>query len=156
MAKQKLSYFEEKRIQYADPNFFNNDKNIIDMKQQMKRIIQDIKYNNIKQEDYIYFTNSKILLACIDACWQNYLSALAEYNAINYYINNGLYTTAIPQIATKFDEASRASTIAIKLSNKVFVWQHCYKVFHSIYNGWANLDILSTIQNFSSNQLTSI
>lgn len=156
MAKQKLSYFEEKRLQYSDPNFFNREQNIIDLKQQMKRIVQDIKFNNIKQEDFIYFTNNKILLACIDACWQNYLSALAEYNAINYYLTNNIYSINVPQIAPKLDEASRASTIAIKLADKLFVWQHCYKVFHDIYNGFAGLDALSSIQNFDNNQLLAI
>ena len=154
MARKKISYFEEKRLQYSDPNFYNKDQGIIDLKQQMRRILQDIKYDNIKQEDYVYFTNNKILLACIDACWQNYLSALSEYNAINYYIINGIYSVSVPQIATKMDEASRASNIAIKLSNKVFVWQHCYKIFISIYNG-AGLELLQTIKNFESNQLAS-
>ena len=156
MAKQRLSYFEEKRMQYSDPNFFNRDQNIIDLKQQMKRIIQDIKFNNIKQEDYVYFTNNKILLACIDACWQNYLSALAEYNAINYYISNDIYSVSTPQIASKMDEASRASAVAIRLSNKMLVWQHCYVVFRDIYNGWAGLEILQSIQNFDNNHLSAI
>ena len=62
MAKQRSSFFEEKRM--FDPNFIRSKDCANDVKTNIRRIIKDVYFDMISDEDYVYFKNPIILSSC--------------------------------------------------------------------------------------------
>lgn len=85
----RLSYFSEKRGQNNDPNFFNR-VGLDDIKKNVRRIIKDIRFELIQDQDYIYFTNPQIIQACISEAQDSYATSVSISNALNFYISECL------------------------------------------------------------------
>ena len=82
----RLSYFAEKRGQNNDPNFFNRVP-LDEIRKNVKRIIKDIKFDMIQDQDFNYFHNPQIIQACIAEAQENYTSCVTICNSLNFYIN---------------------------------------------------------------------
>lgn len=85
----RSSYFAEKRGQNNDPNFFNRIP-LDEIRKNVRRIIKDIRFDMIQEQDYNYFHNSQILQACISEAQQSYTSCVTICNSLNFYINECL------------------------------------------------------------------
>ena len=142
MARQ--SFFAEKRSQSNNPNFFNN-MTIDDIRKNVKRIIRDIKYDNIVEQDYIYFTNERVLSACISESFAQYQSASVLVNALNYYVNDGLSSGFTPYRSTDIhEERARANTEQLIQNERCQIWLYLYQLFDAIRRGQ---EVMSTLKN---------
>lgn len=146
MARQ--SYFAEMRSIKNDPNFFNR-MSIDEIRRSVKRIIRDIKSNNIIDQDYLYFSNKNVISACLHESYVQWYSAGVVVNALNYYINDGLNSGYKPFKNTDIRvEMTKASNEQIKQNNRCYVWMSIYGLFYSIY--YNNAEIISTLKNIQN------
>lgn len=134
MAKQ--SYFAEMRSTNNNPNFFKNMK-IEDLRRSVKRIIKDIKYDNIVETDYSYFLNENIMEACLQESLAQWKSANTLTNALNFYVNDYLRVGYMPY--KNFDmtqEMAIAASEQNKQNEKASMWSIIYYIFKAIrYDG---------------------
>ena len=132
--KKKKSFFAEQRESNTNPNFFNNmDSNLI--RNNVKRIIRDISDDIIIPEDQIYFTNAKVLNACIQESYENFQSCQTLRHALTAYrtiiLPNGMVT---PDVDINQDYILTATELS-KISAKENVWATAYKIFVDISRG---------------------
>lgn len=140
MAKQ--SFFAERRSTNNNPNFFNH-MSVEEIQKSVKRIIKDIKFDNIQETDYHYFINNKVLTACITESYSQYKTAAVTLNALNYYIDKELKMgfNNIPGIS---DTLACASNEQMKQNLKYHIWGQIYNLFLSIQQG---AEVISTLKN---------
>jgi hypothetical protein len=142
MARQ--SFFAEKRSANNNPNFFNN-MSVDEIRKSVKRIIRDIKFDNIAEQDYLYFTNEKVLSACLTESYVQYQTASVLVNALNYYIQDGLISGFVPYRTTDINqERALATNEQTKQNDRCYNWLQLYQMFNAIYNG---ADVISTLKN---------
>lgn len=127
------SYFGEMRSGYSNPNFFNGIA-VEQIKRNVKRIIKDIKYDNIELMDYIYFTNPKVINCCIEeAAYQMSISHTLR-NALFVYLNNYLipHNIGAHQNLNIMDEIKSASDLEPIQGTKYYHWQYIYQMMITI------------------------
>lgn len=141
MARKGLSYFSEERGRNNNPNFFVNMRDE-DIRRQVKRIVRDIKNGIIEEQDLVYFTQDKIISACITESWQQWRSSETIKNALMYYVNVPLAQNSgmVNPNINIWDERVNASNELGKLTNKSNLWKICYQTFIDISNG-ANIEM---------------
>lgn len=133
MAKQ--SFFAEKRSSNNNPNFFNF-MSIDEIRKSVKRIIRDVKFDNIQDQDYVYFTNAKVISACLEEAKNQWLSASVLVNALNYYINDGLSIGYLPHKNMDIGmERSAAANEQLRQNSRCYMWMEIYRMFDAIFNG---------------------
>jgi len=133
--QQQASYFDERRHRYADPNFYNRSDIVADISRNAKRIIRDIRFGNISEEDYIYFTQTNIINTLIQIAENGYKSSVTELNALNFYINYGIRNRMVPVWVDINEEISLAANSQITLNNRVNIWGTLMNLFYNVRNG---------------------
>ena len=138
----RLSYFAEKRGQNNDPNFFNRIP-LDEIRKNVKRIIKDIRFDMIQEQDYNYFHSSQIIQACIAEAQENYISSVTICNSLNFYINEclnkGIKTFPSSNI---MEDRLYASREQIKQNMRAKYWNDILQMFIAISYG---ADIVSTL-----------
>lgn len=138
----RLSYFAEKRGQINDPNFFNRIA-LDEIRKNVKRIIKDIRFDMIQEQDYNYFYNNQILQACIAEAQENYTTCVVICNSLNFYINECLNKSIKPFPSTNImEERIYASNEQIKQNMRAKHWYSILQMFIAISYG---ADIISTL-----------
>lgn len=135
MARNNMSYFAEERSRNNNPNFFNNMK-LQDLKNKVKRIVKDIKNQNIIDTDLIYFTNNNVLSALLEVSYVNWTTNLTILNGMNYYFNNALIYEVTPPGNSLRQEKVNTSNIITTATNKAMLWRTCYEAFENIRMGY--------------------
>lgn len=138
----RLSYFAERRGQNTDPNFFNRTS-IDELRKNVKRIIKDIKFDMILEQDYVYFRNPQILQACITEAQDNYATCLVICNSLNFYINECL-NKGIKMLPSSniMEERIYASKELTTQTMRVNHWYSILQMFTAISYG---ADIITTL-----------
>lgn len=144
----KQSFFAEKRSSNNNPNFFNF-MSIEEIRRNVKRIIKDIKFDNIQDNDYIYFNNPKVISACIQECKSQYESAKLIYDALNYYVSY-IYNQCPPS-AEKNKILFDASNARGEYNNRYATWQFLFDLFKYIDYGYDPKETLKQIQQANLN-----
>ena len=138
----RQSYFAEKRGQNNDPNFFNRIP-LDEIRKNVKRIIKDIRFDMIQEQDYNYFHSSQIIQACIAEAEANWSSSITICNSLNYYIYEGLNRGIKPFPSFNiFEERIRASNEQVAYNIRAKHWETILKMFIEISKG---ADIISTL-----------
>lgn len=131
---RKKSFFAEQRESNANPNFFNNMDPVL-IRNNVRRIIRDISDDLILPEDYIYFTNDKVINACIQEAYESFQSCQTLRHALTAYrtiiLPNNMVT---PDVDINLDYILTANELA-KISSKENIWATAYKIFSDISNG---------------------
>lgn len=143
----KLSYFAEVRIKNNNQNYFNTAP-INDIEKSVKRIIRDIIFDNITENDYQYFLNQRLLQVCIKVADTNYRKADIEARALMFYINEILNKNFSPFPSINMDEERN---MAIKsqtdMNIKAGYWKMILDVFHNISYGYDPIQQCTYIKN---------
>ena len=135
MARRSISYFAEERGRNKNPNFYINARDE-DLRRNVKRIIRDIKNNNIEEQDLVYFQNDKIISACITESFTQWRTAETIKNALMYYNNTFLITNNVPYPNCNiWEERIYTSNEMGKYANKANLWNIAYKTFVDISRG---------------------
>ena len=138
----RLSYFAEKRGQNNDPNFFNRIA-LDDIRKNVKRIVKDIKFDMIQEQDYMYFHSHQVLQACISEAQENYTSCVVTCNALNFYINECLNRGIKSFPSTNIsEERIHASNEQIKMNMRA---KHGYTILQMFIAISYGADIKSTL-----------
>jgi hypothetical protein len=152
----RLSYFAEKRERENNPNFFNQC-NISEIRKNVKRIIRDIKYGVIQEQDYTYFMNERILSACLHEANDQYVAATILVNALNYYINNGLNSGYKPYPNSNTIKERLDASEQQKLQNsRSYTWLNIYRMFEAIYYGAEIKSTLKPIEGISDKDIANL
>lgn len=140
MARQ--SYFAEKRGGNVDPNFFNRIA-LDEIRKNVKRIIKDIRFDMIQEQDYNYFYNPQIIQACIAEAQENYTSSVTICNSLNFYINECL-NKGIKSFPSSniMEERMYASNEQIRQNTRSKHWYNILQMFIAISYG---ADIVTTL-----------
>lgn len=148
----KTSFFAERRAQNNDPNFFDH-MSADELRKSVKRIVRDLKFDNIVHNDYVYFTNPKVLEACLSESYNQFKTAQTMMNALIYYINEPLKQGIVPNKSINVvDERITASNELSKQTTRCNVWLTLYQMFNSIYYNKAEVKTtLAPIQNMQFN-----
>lgn len=138
----RLSYFAEKRGQNNDPNFFNRMP-IDEIRKNVKRIIKDIRFDLIQEQDYNYFHSQQIVQACISEAQENYTSSMILCNSLNFYINECLNKgiKAFPS-SNILEERIYASKEQVVQNMRAKYWNDILNIFIAISYG---ADIQTTL-----------
>lgn len=133
--RQQLSYFAEEKKRSNDPNFFRKVSDE-DLRRQVKRIIKDIRFDKIEEQDYVYFSNEKILSACLYVTSTEYQTAAVIHESLQYYLNSVLGRNCDlsmqQSIALKRQIAANQCN---KMNTKHIIWRECYNVFYGMSVG---------------------
>lgn len=152
----RLSYFAEKRGQNNDPNFFNRIP-LDEIRKNVKRIIKDIRFDMIQEQDYIYFHNPQILQACIAEAQENYVSCMVVCNSLNFYINEslnkGIKTFPSSNI---MEERIYASKEQIIQNMRVKHWYTILNMFIAISYGADIVTTLAPIKMIDSRDISNL
>lgn len=152
----RQSYFAEKRGQNNNPNFFNFI-NIDELRKNVKRIVRDIKFGLIQEQDYTYFTNEKILSACLHESYDQYVAACTLVNSLNYYINNGLNGGYKPYPSSDvMSERINASNQQKIQNTRAYTWMNIYKIFNAIYYGAEIRSTLKAIEAIPNSDIANL
>ena len=143
----RVSYFAEMRTVKHNPSFYLNIKQE-ELDKNVKRIIRDIKYDNIEEQDYKYFQCESILNSCIRVAMQQNGLALATHRALTDYreklnssrtcFNNDAINTEMTYVDKK----------VMEYENKSSVWHTIYWCFYSIK--YCNAGIHTTLYNIKT------
>lgn len=146
MARQ--SYFAEMKYQNRNPMFFNNVKEQ-DLRNAVKRIIKDIKYDNIDYDDYAYFQNESVLNACIAESEYQWKHARIIECALSAYRNEYLYKgNAVYQTFDNTTELMHVGNELTRQTKKCNCWKTIFEAFYSIKYYHAGIhQALSVIKN---------
>ena len=154
MARQ--SYFAEKRGQNNDPNFFNRVP-LDEIRKNVKRIIKDIRFDMIQEQDYIYFHNPQIIQACIAEAQENYNSCMTICNSLNFYINEclnkGVKTFPSSNIMV---ERMYASEEQITQNMRAKHWYNILQMFIAISYGADIITTLMPIKMIDSRHISNL
>lgn len=130
MARQ-LSYFAEEKNR-SNPHFYTKMK-LIDLRRKVKRIIQDIHRGNIEDEDLIYFTNDKIISACLVESFEQWTMSYTIQKALMYYSSGPLANGQVAfQDTNIYDERANVANATAKISSKTSAWELIYRAFYDI------------------------
>ena len=130
MARQ--SFFAEMRSGKNDPNFFKNMK-MSELRKNVRRIIIDIKYDNISMIDYSYFQNETIIDACMQECMHQSDEVRATLNALNSYYNDLKNRRYVPYYNFDlFKEMTDVSEKIREFTDKYYLWYNLYTAFYCI------------------------
>lgn len=152
----RSSYFAEKRGQNNDPNFFNRVP-LDEIRKNVKRIIRDIRFDMIQEQDYIYFHNSQILQACIFEAQQNYITSATICNALNFYINECLNRGCKPFPSNSIvEERIRASNEQIIQNIRCKHWYNIWQMFLAISYGNDIILSLTPIKMIDSKDINNL
>ncbi len=152
---KKKSFFAEQRESNANPNFFNNmDQALI--RNNVRRIIRDVSDDIILPEDYMYFTNSKVINACIQEAYESFQSCQTLRHALTAYrtiiLPNGMVT---PDVDVSLDYVLTANELS-KISFKENIWATAYKIFNDINNGADPRSVLIYITRFPKQNIRAL
>ena len=133
MANQRQSYFAEKRE--SNPMYFNR-VTIDEIRKNVRRIIRDVKNNNITDQDMIYFRNTQVIQACLTESYESYIKASVTANAFNFYIHEGINkgVRLFPSIDLN-QERMTAATQQSDNNARANIWLQIYNMFVDINNG---------------------
>ena len=124
MARQ--SFFAEMRSGKNDPNFFKSMK-MSELRKNVKRIIIDIKYDNISMIDYSYFQNETIIDACMQECMHQSDKVRATLNALNSYYNDLKNRRYVPYYNFDlFKEMTDVSEKIREFTDKYYLWYNLF------------------------------
>ena len=130
MAKQ-LSYFAEEKSR-SNPHFYTKMK-LIDLRRKVKRIIQDIHRGNIEDEDLIYFTNDRIISACLVESYDQWTMSYTMQKALMYYRSGPLANGQVAfQDTDIYSERANVANAISKISSKTSAWELIYRSFYDI------------------------
>ena len=145
------SFFAEKRAQNNNPNFFNFMP-IQEIQKNVKRIIRDVKYDNIVDTDYNYFANRAIIDACVSEAKLQATAAAVTVHALNYYINEVLNNNIVPdKSVVLYEEKYTACNEQLKQYARAQVWTQVYQMFVAIRDFGAPPISIKQIQNMQFN-----
>ena len=132
--KGSESYFGEMRTGYSNPNFFNNIALDV-IRRNVKRIVKDIKYDNISDMDYIYFNNERVMSACLEESYNQMRIAHTLNNALHVYLNSFLVhgMGAYPNMDIN-EEIASISRIKPIQDARHMIWCDIYNRFNYIRN----------------------
>ena len=154
MARQ--SYFAEKRGQNNDPNFFNR-VSLDEIRKNVKRIIKDIRFDMIQEQDYNYFNNPQILQACISEAQENYITCSVISNSLNFYINECL-NKGIKSFPSSniMEERIFASKEQIAQNMRVKHWYNILQMFIAISYGAPIIPTLTPIKMIDTKDISNL
>ena len=156
MAGGRQSYFAEKRGHNNDPNFFNRIS-LDEIRKNVKRIIKDIRYDIIQEQDYIYFYNNQIIQACISEAQYNYDTCVILCNSLNFYINEclnrGIKTFPSTNI---MEERVRACNEQIKQNMRAKHWYNIANMFIAISYGADPIQTLIPIKMIDTKDVNNL
>lgn len=145
------SFFAEKRLGNNNPNFFNN-MTVEEIRKNVKRIIRDIKYDNILEQDYIYFRNDKVISACLLESRYQFIRASVCANALGFYINDCLQYGITPYKTTNINVERLNAVNEQKIqNNKAFMWHEINAIFEVAAQPNSDLSILKNIATLNMN-----
>lgn len=130
--QQRPSFFAEIRMKRNDPNYFNRTS-VVELQKNVKRIIMDIKYGNILETDYVYFTSNNLLDACITYCYDNmikaYLHKMAMMFYSNFYNKPGYSQYTLPE----------STEVMVNFGNLLMLDNQLYIVYDAFYRGFSDI-----------------
>ena len=142
MAKKDKSFFDDKRYGFSDANFINREDFYKDLSKPnaYKRIVRDVTYNTISDNDYIYFTHNRFIttLRMYATIELNHNKVIA--NALSYYVQDVLTTNRIYQSREPVNvlaELNISKGIEELVHHRVFVWTQFLTALDMILNGVA-------------------
>lgn len=152
----RQSYFAEKRGQNMDPNFFNRIP-LDEIRKNVKRIIKDIRFDMIQEQDYNYFHNPQILQACIAEAQENYTSSMVICNSLNFYINESLNKGIKSFPSTNImEERIYASKEQIMQNMRVKHWYTILNMFIAISYGADIITTLAPIKMIDTREISNL
>ena len=152
----RLSYFAEKRGQNNDPNFFNRIP-LDEIRKNIKRIIKDIRFDLIQEQDYNYFHSPQIIQACIAEAQENYTSSIVICNSLNFYINECL-NKGIKSFPSSniMEERMYASKEQIVQNMRAKYWNDILHMFIAISYGADIVTTLMPIRMIDSRDISNL
>jgi hypothetical protein len=153
----KTSYFAEKRQMNNDPHFFDRlppDE----LKRNVKRIVKDIKFDNIIDNDYIYFTNANIITACKAESYQQYIDALVLSTALYSFIMKDLMQGVTVPGMTLPVARNAAANQQVLANARCQNWLRIFQLFSMVEDVTDVGVIINTLKqiqfiNFNANEL---
>ncbi len=155
MAGRK-SYFEEKRSQYSDPNFFNKSNAIDEIANNVKRIVKDIKFGMISDADYIYFQNPNVINTCVQISYKNSIEAMTCANALQFYINTGLNAGYAPAGFQQIQELNNATNAYNTFSRRAYAWLNIHQMFLAVQSGCDAKSCLTYIESIDKGAILDL
>ena len=128
------SYFAEIRQSKTDPNYFNRE-DPDRIRQNVKRILKDVVNDNILDEDYIYFTNSNVLNACLIEAQEQFAINTVTSNALYYYKNSIMTKNLQPFWVNNPQETMIAANEHTKSTQRCNAWACAQDAFMQIQYG---------------------
>lgn len=146
----RTSFFRENG--QNNPNFLVN-MDLNNLKRNIRRILLDVVNDNIINDDYIYFTNKRLIDIGMDECFKNMKYAQTEYNCAYYY---SLSTQCqYKQISDPY-EANNVAKIMTNATTKLKAWETAYQCFYSLSLGYDPIWVFQCIRGDSNNIIKSI
>ena len=136
MARQYLSWFAEERKRNNNPNFYDK-MDTRDLERNVKRIVSDMRNGNIDEQDYIYFSNVRIISASINVSYREMRNANVTVLALQNYNSTYLYNMSIsfPMDDSIMQDRQIATNLINTNANKAGIWGQCYSIFTAIRGG---------------------
>lgn len=136
MARQYLSWFAEERKRNNNPNFYDK-MDARDLERNVKRIVRDMRNGNIDEQDYIYFSNVRIISACINVSYREMRNANVTVLALQNYNSSYLYNMSMsfPTDDNIMQDRQIATNLINVNANKAGIWGQCYSIFTAIRDG---------------------
>lgn len=145
----RKSYFEEKRGQYSDPNYFNKPQAVEDIAQNVKRIVRDVWFGMISDNDFNYFMSPNIINTCVATSYKYYVEANTISNSLMFYIQNGLNKGYTPLGGVLNQELTLACSEQARFGQRAYMWLAIYQLFYAITMGADIRQQLDQIKSFS-------
>ncbi len=153
--KKKKSFFQEQRDYYVNANFFNN-MDIIVLRNSVKRIIRDIANDIILDRDYVYFTNPRVIQACLQESFEQFQTCQTLRHALSSYRTIILPNHMVsPDIDINLDYILAAEELS-KISMKENIWATANKLFNDVYNGADPKSTLIYLSRFPRQSINSL
>lgn len=157
MPKQRQSYFAEMQMKNNQPHFFAGMRNS-DIRKSVKRIILDVKSNNIAEHDYHYFLEPNVFTACLYESGDQSNKLSVTYRAINNYVTDALNAPIPPyRNINVAKDREIGYNILPKLSSKSIVWDRLAMIFNEAqhFTGELRIAKIKEIQmmDFDANNL---
>ena len=153
--KKKRSFFQEQRESNSNPNFFNN-MDVMVLRNNVRRIIRDVADNNILDTDYVYFTNQRVLSACLQESYESFQTCQVIRHALISYRTIILPRNMVsPDVDVNLDYVLTANELT-KISAKENIWATAYKIFTDINNGADPKTVLIYLTRFPKQNIRSL
>lgn len=131
MARQ--DYLSELVEKNHNQRFFESADTMRDFQRNLKRIIKDIAYNNIRKELYVYFSNETVINTCIAECYNQANEASAMANASRIYYYDYLLKGYTPYYnIDRTMEMTIVSNKIVEFGAKAARWSALQKIFMSV------------------------